>query len=153
MPTNQFAKTYGGEPFSFGKHTIKADFETLPGEAEELVEDFVRAERYSHARIQVLSGALTRLEVDGQVLFKNNKRGAQRMRQGTQSQHLPSTREFFDKETKTSLTKRLQEMVVAHEFWLADLFPDCFGEFVPDAEEEQGNPTDGPAGKKKEASS
>jgi len=149
-----FVKEYGGEPFKFMDHEVVATFEVLPGEVEQAVESKVRAgeAEYWQARQVALQVALKKLVVDGTIIYRNQLAGGQRIKGGA-GQRLPSPREYYDRDAQETLTRRLLAMVVKEEFWLGDMYPECFGEFVEEEEEEEiprANPTAAPKGTKKE---
>lgn len=132
-------ETYGPEPFTFAGHEVKVEFEALPGEAEEWIEDLVRKDNFSMARITVLGAALKKLTVDGQIIYKNVRRGGARMDNGQGRQRLPSPREYFDRDAQKSLTKHLLAEVLKFETWLVEMYPGCFEELVD--EDQEPNPT------------
>lgn len=133
-------KEYTVGPFDFGGKSIEAQFESLPGETEGVIRDFIDDGKHGLAQAAVLHVALKRLTADGRVIFKNAAKGAQRTRSIQGVNQLPSPREYYDRKNKESLVRRLTREVVKREFWLADLFPDTFDEFVE--EDDEANPTD-----------
>lgn len=135
-----FRKEYGPEPFDFGGKNYKVTFETLPGEAESIIGDQIRQENIGRAQAFALAGAMTKLVCDGTIIFKNQAKGGQRVRSADLGR-LPAPKDHYDRQAKKSLGRHLTEMVVEHEFWLLDQFPEAFEEFVPEEEEAPRNPT------------
>jgi hypothetical protein len=138
-----FQKNYEWKD-EFAGHQVVAEFETMPGEAENLIRDLVRRDRFADAEITAVVSALRKLYVDEKLLFKNTRQGARRV-QGNEMMHLPPARDYMDPDTMESLTDALLKRVVKHEFWLAkkDPFDECFDRYL-DEEDDEGpatNPT------------
>ena len=140
-----FTKTYG-DTFVFAGHEVEVEFETLPGEAESLVRDYVRKGNHGQAEITVLGAAIQSLTVGGQKIIKKGQKKSGKLG-GT---HLPR---IMDRTSYESLTDRLLKEIVKEEWWLAkkEPFDEVFAEYLEEDDEAPGkknasNPTRPPAG-------
>lgn len=121
--------------FTLADHHVEAEMETLPGEAEHLLRDMVRRDRYAEAEVTALATAIRKLRIDGKLVFRNTREGMRRVK-GNEVQHLPSPREYMDPDTMETVNDRLLTKVVQWEFWLAkkDPFADCFEQYWEEPE-------------------
>jgi hypothetical protein len=146
-----FNKTYESGEFEFAGKTYKAKFETLPGDVDAVIQDYLNNDQVGICQKAILYGALVELVCDGDYIFKNTNKGSDRVR-NTNLGRLPAIREHFDREKKLSVHVYLmREYVIPHEFWIPDMFPGAFDDLVKE-EEAVENPTPAPSGTKKKES-
>lgn len=130
------AETYV-EEFEFAGKSIRVECELMPGETESLVRDHIRKDDFASAEVTVLVSAVRRVEIDGEVKYRNATRAARRGNANV-SNHFPRER---DEKTYETLLERVMKLIVSKELWLAKKEPfdevfDVYLDAVP-----KSNPT------------